>query len=66
MLRQRGQMAVHCDGCGAVFDDRPRDKSKNVVSAALLAGWMEIPVGKHLCPCCGKSTDELKEGHKND
>ena len=41
--RSIGRYALVCDDCGAIFDDRPRDKNKNVEREAFKAGWRQAP-----------------------
>lgn len=58
MYRGTGQKAIICDGCGAIFDDRPRDPRKDVIAEAVLAGWriestyLNNGASPDLCPAC--------------
>jgi hypothetical protein len=51
MFRGLGQKALICDDCGAVYDDRPRDANKDVITEAVSKGWVRKEK-KHFCPEC--------------
>lgn len=58
MYRDIGQRAIICDGCGAIFHDRPRDPKKDVIAEAKRAGWLiestylNNGASPDLCPTC--------------